>query len=604
MQFMSKQEIFTERWWAATDMPVRTVSHAAFLIDGRLTMLEMCIRFLSARQKIYITAWGLTPEMCLVRGKHNRAGPSGSPEQKKLLAWLRMKGLAEADLLFWQGCDEMTVARVLSYAVSKGVDVRVLLWNTYTLPFQASPKQVRDTLEPLGIRCLLDDSHMGLLNHPLVAHHQKTVVVDGRYAFVGGIDMMIQNDGDYDRWDTKGHPFHSLLRVDKDGNMPHSWHDVHCMFEGPAITDVERNFRQRWNGLVNLHEMDPLLILPDLDPPPTANTALPIRRDADSTPLIQVTRTIPRGTYRFASQEGIATVLETYEKAFTQAQRFIYIENQYLWRRTFLGIENPVLGVPHSDMEHVLQLLSDALARGVVVLLLLPDNPNVGREFTDEGLKYLWEQAPQAVEQGRLQAYTLGSSLRQGEHVLYRSIYVHSKVAIVDDAWITLGSANLNNRGMRDDTEMNVALMQPEIAQALRILLMTEHLGVCDEDSLFQIIEAMTHAQHSSEAGSFKHFLRTWLLPRLRLRPGAPSLYAAHMTGELGDLWVRLQSLLGDPLNGMMLFAKQAKENLLAIKSSQPLTGHLLPYIPYERSADYGINVDVVNGWLDLIPDA
>nr|MDQ2717673.1 phospholipase D-like domain-containing protein [Chloroflexota bacterium] len=254
--------------------------------------------------------------------------------------------------------------------------------------------------------------------------------------------------------------------------------------------------------------------------------------------------------------------------------------------------------------EHLLQALSGALARGVMVLLLLPDNPNVGREFTDEGLKYLWEQAPQAVEQGRLQAYTLGSSFRRDERMLYRSIYVHSKVAIVDDAWITLGSANLNNRGMRDDTAMNVALMQPEIAQALRILLMTEHLGVCDEDSLFQIIEAMTRAQHSSEAGSFKHFLRTWLLPRLRLRPGAASLYAAHMTGELGDLWIHLQSLLGDPLNGMMLFAKQAKENLLAIKSSQAFIGHLLPYIPYARGVDYGINVHVANGWLDRIADA
>src|SRR5271157_69823 len=179
---MSEQGTLTDRWWVTGDMPVRNASRLAFLIDGRMTMLEMCLSFLCARHSIYITAWGLSPELLLVRGKHKCAGSTGSQEQEELLTWLRARGLSEEELLFWQHCDELSATNVLSHAVGKGVDVRVMLWDTYALPSQPipDPKNVQDILESLRIRCLLDDSHKGLLNHPLMAHHQKTAVVDSR----------------------------------------------------------------------------------------------------------------------------------------------------------------------------------------------------------------------------------------------------------------------------------------------------------------------------------------------------------------------------------------------------------------------------------------
>ena len=557
-------------WWATDDFPVHKAPRAAFLVDGRMTMLEMCLHFLSATQTIHIAAWGLSPELLLVRGKHHRAGADGSAEQQELLTWLRAKGLTEPDLIFWQQCEELSVKNVLSYAVAQGITVRVLLWNTYTLPFQPSPKQVQETLEEIGVYCLLDDSHMGLFNHPTMAHHQKTVVVDNTFAFIGGIDMMMQSNGEYDRWDTKGHPYHHPLRIGKDGKMPHSWHDVHILFEGSAVADVEQNFRQRWNALVNLHEMDPLLILPE----PMAETSV---TNVAGNLHVQVTRTIPNGMYTFVPEGGIATILETYKNAFALAKCSIYLENQYFWRRTFLGVENPAMGLPHADMEQLWQSLADALERGVVVTMLVPDNPNVGREFTDDGLQYLWSLAPRAVASGTLQVYTLGCSTQKGDSTLYRSIYVHAKVAIVDDEWMTVGSANLNNRGMRDDTEMNVALAHARLAKGLRILLMAEHLGLCNEDELFQIIEAMGRVQLADERD--------------------------QVSEAIGSLWTRLQALLGDPFSGMALFAKQAKENLLAVKAGQPLVGHLLPYISSGWAHDYEVTVNSVNGWLTALPN-
>ncbi len=606
---MSKQTLLTNSWWTTGDMPVRTTSQLAFLVDGRMTMLEMCICFLSAKSTIYITAFGLTPELLLVRGKHKSAGPPNSPAQKTLVSWLRAKGLAEKELTFWQECEELSVSNVLRYVVGKGVDVRVLLWDTYTLTtsIHEVPKKVQARLEELGVHCVLDDSHKGLLNHPLEAHHQKTAIVDNQLAFVGGIDVMMNSDGDFDRWDTKGHPFYTQLRVSKAGKVSHSWHDVHVLFGGPAVADVELNFRQRWNAVLDLHKADPSLLLSAPTPGPLASAPHPGRLP-HTTHLanIQVIRTIPPGSYPFVPPDGIATILDAYRRAFSQARRHIYIENQYLWQRTFLGFENPALGLPHTDMQELLHSLADALAREVVVTIVLPDNPNVGREFTDEGIKALLELAPQALDNGTLQIYTLGSSLEKDGQTYYRSIYVHAKTTIIDDTWITLGSANLNNRGMRNDTELNVALLHPALARHLRILLMAEHLGIYDEDILFQMLNTMAKLPFSTSITRrtrLKRRLYSWLQPRKLLQPITyPISTSDPDDDEINTYWNMLISRLGDPLQASTQFAQQARANLQAVKVGRSITGHLLPYIPHDRSKDYDIHLNAVNGWLDTLP--
>ena len=44
-------------------------------------------------------------------------------------------------------------------------------------------------------------------------------------------------------------------------------------------------------------------------------------------------------------------------------------------------------------------------------------------------------------------------------------IYVHAKVAIVDDTWLTIGSANLNEHSLFNDTEMNIVTHDPTLAR-------------------------------------------------------------------------------------------------------------------------------------------
>ena len=60
-------------------------------------------------------------------------------------------------------------------------------------------------------------------------------------------------------------------------------------------------------------------------------------------------------------------------------------------------------------------------------------------------------------------------------------LYVHAKVGIVDDRWLTVGSANLNAHSLLNDTEMNVVTDDAALARATRVRLWAEHLELDPE---------------------------------------------------------------------------------------------------------------------------
>ena len=102
-------------------------------------------------------------------------------------------------------------------------------------------------------------------------------------------------------------------------------------------------------------------------------------------------------------------------------------------------------------------------------MLLLPAKPNNGRDDTLGQLAIL-SDADQGG--GRLLAATIRSLSGGREDPLY----VHAKVGIVDDRWLTVGSANLNAHSLLNDTECNVATDDPELARNTRVRLWAEHL--------------------------------------------------------------------------------------------------------------------------------
>lgn len=550
-------------WWASDDTPVRNDSRVTYFVDGRTAMLMMCLHFLKARRYIYLANWGMTPGMEMVRGKDHRAGPDGSSEEENLLAWLRVEGLSEADIAFWSTHD-LSVQAVLGYAVSKGVEVKVLLWHSFSalgLFTSYDPEKAHQQLTEAGITCLLDDSARGLLHHPIESLHQKISVVDGSHAFVGGVDLMIEINGDFDRWDTPAHAFSSPLRSTKEGTSPHPWHDAHTLIEGPAVGDVELNFRQRWNDVVErFHRRGSHLLIPEH----------PLAEPLESKSLVQVARTIPEHTYSFDAKTGIQGIAQLYSHALDNVQHWIYLENQYFWLHAFSGVDIPLLGSDSPDMEANIRKLGQALRHGASVAMILPDHPHPGRAFTDAGVKRLYDEAPEAVTEGRLQIFCLGAytSEEDGEH--YRPIYVHAKVAIVDDLWSTAGSANLNNRGMRDDTEMNVATLDAELARGLRLMLWAEHLGLLDEDDLFIVSRYLGHQYQGKEEQA----------------------RAEHV-------YQQVQQTIGDAQTGLHMMAERARDNLRRYQAKQPLVGHLLPYLLKDQAISAGLAFHEEHGWLE-----
>ncbi len=553
-------ELTAKNWWTIDDIPIRNDSQVSFLIDGRHTLWTMCLHLLTARRDIYLGHWGLTPLMQLIRGLDRLAGPEGSPARQLCTEELQATGLSAEDITFWYTY-ELTLQNVLGYAVSKGVDVKVLLWDCPEVFSHYSPKTAHKELIAVGVKCLLDDSARHL-PHPSESLHQKIMVVDGTYAFVGGIDPLIELSGDFDRWDTPWHNLVSNLRHNPKDTIPHAWHDAHTLITGTAAQDVEFNFCQRWNEVAQRHKLDEQMLAP-----------VPVRvpKQSQDSHLVQITRTIPAENYTFTPKDGIQGIAQSYANAFKNVQNFVYLENQYFWLRAFMGFEFSFIGRDNPEMEHNLKTLAQVIERGASLAIVLPDHPNVGRPFTDEALHLLRERVPDAAAEGRIQAFCLAQSANQDGKEEYRPIYVHAKVAVIDDVWSTIGSANLNNRGMRDDAEMNVMVLNTEFAHNLRILLWAEHLGMLNEYEQFIVSRYLSH--------QYQH---------------------TNVNNQAIVIWQTLMQKLGDPATGMRLMIESAQTNLQHFKNGEPLVGHIFPYVTQDEAKQLGLKFHEEHGLLEI----
>ena len=307
--------------------------------------------------------------------------------------------------------------------LAERVDVRVLLWAGAPLPvFTPDRREVRRARAELTrgtkVKCALDDKE-----RPMHCHHEKLVIVDGEVAFVGGIDLTSLGG---DRFDTGAHPMRSRL----------GWHDAAARVCGPAVADVASHFACRWREV-------------------SGEAIAPAPAQADAGELqLQVVRTVPENVYEFCPR-GDFRVLEAYTRALRAARSLVYLESQFLWSSHVVEILASKLSDPPSD--------------GFRVVVLLPAKPNNGADMTRGQLGVLAD-ADRSGE--RFLAATI--SARSGS--LVAPLYVHAKIGIVDDAWLTIGSANLNEHSLFNDTEMNLVCCDQRLARDVRLRLWSEHL--------------------------------------------------------------------------------------------------------------------------------
>jgi phosphatidylserine/phosphatidylglycerophosphate/cardiolipin synthase-like enzyme len=326
--------------------------------------------------------------------------------------------------------EEPLVVRTLLAERAEQIDVRVLLWKGALLPlFRPSRGDVRAMQQALTrhtkIACALDGCTG--VSH---CHHEKVILIDDRVAFVGGIDLTV--DGG-DPYDTPNHRARGGI----------GWHDAAVRIEGPAVVDVAEHFRLRWQSAVGER----------LAPPQAPDPVGDVR--------VQVVRTVPDGVYR-AMPHGDFSILESYVSALRSAERLVYIESQFLWSPEVVDVLTRKLKAPPTDEFRV--------------LILLPARANDGADISRGQVAALID-----ADDGNERFLACTVYAREGQ--LRDVVYVHSKVGIVDDRWLTVGSANLNAHSLLNDTEMNIVTHDVEIARSTRLRLWAEHLET-DEGSV------------------------------------------------------------------------------------------------------------------------
>jgi phosphatidylserine/phosphatidylglycerophosphate/cardiolipin synthase-like enzyme len=429
------------------------------LVDGAayLPELDRCLQEVRAGDAVFVAGLDMNPHIDLAGRRPGDAGYCALGEQ-------------------------------LAAAAASGADVRVLLagrvigssipWKGLG-PFRDNAKRAEELREwrparlpatadpPLARRVLLD--HSGAL---LGSNHQKAVAVRLRgvlTAFVGGIDL------NSDRFDDGSHD--SLtLRGERWG-----WHDCAVRLRGAAASRVHETLRRRWIETTTLPRRrwihSPTRVPQPLNPAHPAPPPDPEPARAIDTPgvRVQVLRSYPlrktdsvlpvgRRPWRTLPHGGLQEIFTVLSSAIGAARHYVYIEDQYLSES--LGGDPRYELWPH--------LLAAAL-RGVKVVLL-----GSGVRDPDDAGVYLRPINRSLNRDLRRKLIDPLPGSRQRNVAVYRLEHatVHAKLALIDDTFVNIGSANMFARSMSGtDSEMSAAAeTTTSLVRDLRVAVWAEHL--------------------------------------------------------------------------------------------------------------------------------
>jgi cardiolipin synthase len=225
-------------------------------------------------------------------------------------------------------------------------------------------------------------------------NHRKLMVVDGRVAFTGGINI------------SSTYANSSLFRSrKKPGNVDKSevgWRDTHVKLEGPAVAALQWTF-------VNLWVQQEGGELPQADYFPALSPA--------GDKLIRVLA---------ANPDGDSDIYKALVVAISEAKKSIHITAAYF--------------VPD---QQIVDALVAAARRGVDVKLVLPG-------VSDHGMiRYAGQGFYDQLLKAGVQIHELQIAV------------LHAKTAVIDGAWSTIGSANIDRRSFLHNYELNVVIIDP-----------------------------------------------------------------------------------------------------------------------------------------------
>ena len=520
--------------------PVRTGVFAQWLVDGRDYMWNLSRAISMAQDVIYIHDWWLSPELYMRR-------PAAISHKWRL-------------------------DRLLQKKAQEGVKIFVIVYRNVEQAIPIDSEYTKSSLLHLHSNIMVQRSPNQLKkNQFFYAHHEKLCIVDHDVAFLGGIDLC------FGRWDSPQHPltddrptgFEPNSQIPKDSehcqmypgkdysnprvldffklNEPYEemydrsrtprmpWHDIAMQIVGQPARDLTRHFIQRWNYL--RRERKPTRPIPFLLPPPDTNHADLEQLGLTGTCEVQILRSAGDWSLGYPKDLVEHSIQNAYVELIERSDHFVYMENQFFITSTeTLGTK-----VHNRIGDALVERIIKAHERGedwqaCIMIPLMPGFQNTVAQDSGSSVRLIMQfqyrsicRGPNSIF-GRLreagiepEEYIQFYSLRQwgklrNTHLVTEQLYIHAKTLIVDDRFVLIGSANINERSMlgnRDselaavvrDTETFWSTMagQPyevgRYAHSLRVRLMREHLGLpVDEITENErAAEAETDAMYESE---------------------------------------------------------------------------------------------------------
>lgn len=406
---------------------IAMASYAAILIDYENYFSALHEAIVQARHSIFLMGWDLDSRTKLLRGE--TAAASEFP-------------VKFFDLIQWKArqCPDMKIYLNrwdYSLFVSEGKE-----WLARWRWWRHSPGNlhyIQDETTPMG-----------------ASHHQKVVVIDDEIAFCGGMDVALK------RWDGREHMPRNHHRIDPaalDGApvVFEPYHDTQMLVAGDAARELAGLIRQRWFSATGNVPVPLREIRGNGDLPHTWPSGVNV--DFENV-RIGIALTIPQ----WFSKKAHYQIKRLYLDMITRAERFIYIENQFLC---------------HLDVARV---LNRRLRQNPQLQVLIVSS------FDPNGLmeqKAMWNgrvHFRDILESGDVTDRVVMAYPVSRVDGVEKPVRIHSKLMVVDDRYFRIGSSNINNRSLCMDTECDLLLevetdADRETVAGIRNDLIREHTG-------------------------------------------------------------------------------------------------------------------------------
>lgn len=397
-----------------------------------LDQMETVVKSLGAGDSVYLAAWFFEPATVLTAGGYLGETTWGGLFARKAREGVKVRLLINdfdpiSGMDRWLQGDDLGPLDALIAAIPAAER------DNLTYVVSLHPAHV-GTLKSLA-------ASQGGRDIYIASHHQKFMVArrgDEMFAFCGGLDIESRKTPPH--WSYGG-----LI----------AWHDLHVMLEGPITRDLEREFVMRWN---REKDHSTRAARPGWKPHETlTRTPLSATDDAPAKKphRLQMVRTVSTDANFSPYSTERDDVARMYQRGIETARQYVYLENQY-FRSARLADWIVRQGRAQADLIVIMVVVASAAA---------DDGVNAVTQHGD----YLQFETFDTIRAGlgaRARFYTM----------THRA--VHSKFVMVDDHWMTIGSANANVRSFELDSEINVSIADAALVTAFRRRLWAHNLGV------------------------------------------------------------------------------------------------------------------------------